>query len=228
MPLIHALESDGTATFYCTEGLMEKSLPFGYEEFFGPPPNKTFQTDGVFAAILSTVILSTVINSTYPSLEDAIYALKDDPGHGAILEAIETLSHLLEAEGPFDGILGFSEGSCLAATLLADHLEKSRRAGKDSIFKLGVFWGGVPPFTADGKRWYLPRHDGQVLDLPTIHVIGATDPFLAAGMLLHNLCKPASATLFDHGKGHQIVWESKIVKSLVEVIREQIRATECK
>ncbi len=223
MPLIHALESDGTATFYFTEGPVEMSSPIGYEDFFGAPPHKTFQTEESFAAILSMLI-----NSTYPSLEDAIYDFKDYPGHGAILEAIETLSHLLETEGPFDGILGFSEGSGLAATLLADHVAKRRGAGKDSMFKLGIFWGGVPPFTADGKRWYLPRHDGQVFDLPTIHVIGATDPFLAAGMLLYNLCNPDSATLFDHGKGHQVVWEPKIVKSLVEVIREQIRAIECR
>lgn len=223
MPLIHALESDGTATFYFTEGPIEVSPPPGYEDFYGEPPHKCFQTEETFAAIIPLIL-----NPTHSSLEDSVYHFKDYPGHGEIVEAIATLSHLLETEGPFDGILGFSEGSGLATTLLADHMTKSRAAGKDSMFKLGIFWGGVPPFMADGKRWYLPRTDGEIFDLRTIHVIGATDPFLASGMILYNLCDPNSATLFDHGKGHQVVWEPKIVKSLVEVIREQIAAISCR
>lgn len=223
MPLIHELESDGTATFYFTEGPMEVSPPPGYEDFFGEPPHKCFQTEETFNAIFPVVF-----NPTHPSLEDSLSDFKDYPGYGAIVEAIGTLSHLLETEGPFDGVLGFSEGSGLAATLLADHLTKSRAAGKDSTLKLGIFWGGVPPFTGDGKRWYLPREDGQVFDVRTIHVIGAMDPFLPAGMLLYNLCDPNQATLFDHGKGHQIVWEPKVVESLIEVIREEIAAVECR
>ena len=221
MPLIHALESDGTATFYFTEGSIESSPPPGYEDFFGEPPYKMFSPVERFAATFT-------VNQTDSSLEKSIYNLGDYPNHGAIVEAIETLGHLLETKGPFDGIMGFSEGSGLAATLLADHMTKSRAAGKDSMLKLGIFWGGGPPFKADGKQWYLPQTDGQIFDLPTIHIIGATDPYLAAGMLLYNLCDPKSATLFDHGKGHQMVWEPKIVNSLVEVIREQIAAISCR
>lgn len=221
--MIHALESDGTATFHFTEGPKETAPPPGYEDFFGEPPHKCFQTDETFATFLPLIL-----NPTHSSLEDSIYHFKDYPSDGSVVEAIETLSHLLETEGPFDGILGFSEGSGVAATLLADHITKSRAAGKENSLKLGIFWGGVPPFLADGKRFYLPHIDGQIFDVRTIHVIGAMDPFLAAGMLLYNLCDPDRAILFDHGKGHQIVWEPKIVKSLVEEIRKQIAAISCR
>ena len=193
------------------------SPPPGYEDFFGEPPHKCFQSYETFAALLPLVL-----NPTHASLEDTIYHFNDYPRDGAIVEALETLNHLLETEGPFDGILGFSEGSALAATLLADHMRKSRAAGKKSTLKLGIFWGGVPPFVADGKRIYLPNTDGRIFDVRTVHVIGAMDPFLEAGMLLYNLCDPNRAVLFDHGKGHQIVWEPKIIQSLVEEIREQI------
>ena len=109
--------------------------PPGYEDFFfGEPPHKSFQTDETFAAFLPLIL-----NPTHSTLEDSIYHFKDCPSHGAIVEAIETLSHLLETEGPFDGILGFSEGSGLAATLLADHITKSRAAGRNSMLKLGIF-----------------------------------------------------------------------------------------
>lgn len=222
MPLIHALETDGTATFYFTEGSREMSPPPGYKDFFGEPPHKCFQTHEAFATFLPLVL-----NPTHSSLEDSISHFKDYPRDGAIVEAIATLSQVLETEGPFDGVLGFSEGSGLAATLLADHITKRRAAGKDSVLKLGIFWGGVPPFLADGKRLYLPHTDGQIFGVRTIHVIGAMDPFLEAAMLLYNLCDPDRAVLFDHGKGHQIVWEPKIVKSLVEEIRGQIAAISC-
>ncbi len=223
MPIIHALESDGTATFYFTEGPIESSLPPGFEDFFGEPPHRSFHGPDTF-----TSFGSMVHNSTPSSLEDAIYHSKHNLGHEAIVEAITTLGHLIETEGPFDGILGFSEGSSIAATFLADHLTKSRAAGKDSMLKLGIFWGGLPPSTADGKRWFLPSTDGQIFDLPTLHIIGSRDPFLATAMLLYNLCEPNSATLFDHGKGHIIVWEPEIVKSLIEVFREQIAAISCR
>ena len=217
MPLVHALESDGTATFYFTEGPTEASPPPGYEHFFGEGPHKCYQIEEAFESLTPLVH-----HPTCSSLEASISQLTDLPGKKAIVKAIELLNHILETEGPFDAVVGFSEGSGLAATFLADHLIKSRAAGKKSMLKLGIFWGGMPPFSGDGKRCYLPHSEGQIFDIRTIHVIGAMDPFLEAGMLLYEMCDPKGATLFDHGKGHQLVWEPKIVKSLAEVVREEI------
>ena len=48
--------------------------------------------------------------------------------------------------------------------------------------------------------------DGIVFQLPTIHVIGSMDPLLDCALALYNVCDPDTAEIFDHGRGHQLIW----------------------
>ena len=139
---------------------------------------------------------------------------------------IDRLMNVLEDEGPSPGILGFSHGADLAATVLANHIRISKAAGRTCMFKMALFLCGIPPHSFDGKGRLLFDEVRQVFDLPTCHVIGASDHFIEASMALYNLCDPDTAVIFDHGKGHQLVWDPKKVSNLTQVVRQMVQQVE--
>ena len=57
------------------------------------------------------------------------------------------------------------------------------------------------------------------VDVPTCHVVGATDPYLKGAIALYNVCDEDTAVLFDHGKGHTIPRDTKTIKELTDTIR---------
>lgn len=131
----------------------------------------------------------------------------DRPVNGqGYLDDIDRLNKLLDSEGPFDAVLGFSHGACIAATLLHDNITKSRDKGVPSMFKMGIFLCGTPPYNLVEPGLLLADTAGQVFQLPTVHVIGSADPLIDFALALYNLCNPDTAEIFDHGRGHQLIW----------------------
>lgn len=122
------------------------------------------------------------------------------------LEDMDRLNKLLDSEGPFDAVLGFSHGACIAATLLHDNITKSKDRGVPSMFKMGIFLCGTPPYNLTEGGVLLADTAGQVFELPTIHMIGSADPLIDLALALYNLCNPDTAEIFDHGRGHQLIW----------------------
>lgn len=117
--------------------------------------------------------------------------------------------------GPFDGVLGFSEGSSVAASLIL------RRAaqGKVPLFKFAIFFSSILTFSFDRKGVVLADESPERINIPTLHIVGARDPAHLSSMTLFNLCNPDLASFYDHGKGHTIPWGSS-TGNITKGIRE--------
>lgn len=122
-----------------------------------------------------------------------------------LLRAHEYLEEILEEEGPFEGILGFSQGAEVAASLLLFQ-------GQNVKFKFAVFIGGTQPYDvsalASGKdskpvRMRPDTHSARI-DIPTAHVIGRSDVYREFSKAFLGLCNPREVKVYDH-KGAHIV-----------------------
>ncbi|KAJ4293020.1 hypothetical protein N0V88_005684 [Collariella sp. IMI 366227] len=78
------------------------------------------------------------------------YGYFSTPTRDQLLAACEFVEQVVEEEGPFDGVVGYSQGAGLVATLL---LRRKRMAAPD-LFKLAVF-GSLPDLFKPGKRYYV-------------------------------------------------------------------------
>lgn len=123
--------------------------------------------------------------------------------------------------GDVDGILGYSEGGLVSASLL---LEDQRRVdmGHPRRIKAAIFFFGWPPLNRDGLILLSDETDIRIR-IPTVHVIGGADPYLDGSKALYNMCDPATARLFDHGRGHTIPREPRTVVELGVTIRDLIK-----
>lgn len=61
-----------------------------------------------------------------------------------------------------------------------------------------------------------------LIEVPTCHIVGSTDPYLYGAMALHAVCDEDRATLFDHGKGHTVPRDATTIQELGEAIKKTI------
>ncbi|KAL8793257.1 MAG: hypothetical protein Q9195_004194, partial [Heterodermia aff. obscurata] len=135
---------------------------------------------------------------------------------------LNRLHRTMEEYGPFQGLIGYSEGALTAATLLIDVQQRCQLTGSENTLTHALFFSGWPPLDPDGTGVLLSDTDGQVIQCQTIHVLGSTDPYIHGSLALYEVCNEDKALIFDHGKGHLVPRERKVLKELVSFIRKHM------
>ena len=161
-------------------------------------------------------------------------------GNQSAQDALDYLYHIMETDGPFDGIIGYSEGATVAATLLLHEQRRFETHGVEPMFKCGLFFAGWPPMTPELDTIVLADESDLTITIPTCHVskykhgfahlfsitlidtktVGSLDPYLAGSIALYNICDMDTAYMFDHAKGHTLPRDKDTVKELGDIIRE--------
>ncbi len=70
------------------------------------------------------------------------------PVREQVLVAQQYVRDVIEDEGPFDGVIGFSQGAALAASLM---LENMKSSSQHDLFSFCVFMGASLPFDLDNN-----------------------------------------------------------------------------
>lgn len=135
---------------------------------------------------------------------------------------LDRLHRTMEEHGPFQGVIGYSEGALTAATLLIDVQRRCQLTGSENSLTHALFFSGWPPLDPDGAGILLSDKDGQIIQCQTIHVLGSTDPFIHGSLALYEVCNEEKALIFDHGKGHLVPRERRVLKDLAAFIRKHM------
>ncbi|RFU73356.1 hypothetical protein TARUN_8878 [Trichoderma arundinaceum] len=160
------------------------------------------------------------------AIADEFFGWFDEPiTEAQSQELLLGLVDFIAANGPFQGLMGFSEGGMVAAMLLA---EDAREPFAD--FRCGIFLSTGPTLDPAGireepvtLRCLDPAVDGVVIRVPTAHIVGSNEPFarllklspladLLSGMgdpeklhqRLFQLCDDKERELFAHQLGHEV------------------------
>ncbi|KAF3793240.1 Rhodanese-like domain-containing protein 6 [Nymphaea thermarum] len=120
-------------------------------------------------------------------------------------ESYNFLKKTFSQMGPFDGVLGFSQGASMAATLCA------RRANDVDIdFKFAILCSGfcTPAFGFKG-----------LIECPSLHIFGGTvskDKQISgdASFKLANLFNPACTVVVEHNSGHIVPTEPAYISQI--------------
>lgn len=142
---------------------------------------------------------------------DGFYAYFDRQSLESARQALEDLDVYVSRQGPFDGVMAFSDGARAAATLLIRKTQQDpRQARKQPIFKCAIFFcGGTPgdptALLRDEVRIMDNAIDGEIIGIPTAHVRGlkdVTEPNI--GIALTELCNAKLRSVYVHSGGHEI------------------------
>lgn len=175
-------------------------------------------------------------------MTDEFYGyLEEEVNASNAKELVLNMTQFVEANGPFDAVMGFSEGGIIAAMLL---IEDSRQSFAG--FKCGIFFSAAPPLDPGVAhsgilRCVDPDRDGIMIQVPTAHIGGSTeclrlsllsplaplwpkDPALPHNTLAR-LCDYKLRQVFLHSRGHVVPGASS-PKELSGVIRAIERTIE--
>ena len=156
-------------------------------------------------------------------------------------QVMEYLYDTLERNPDIEGIIGYSEGATMAASLMLDEDRKAQETGRPRRIKCAIFITGWPPLSPE-EDVVLADESDYTLDIPTLHVVGAdgnfdiyytvqtiyslfifgTDPYRYGALALFNICDPDTAAMFDTGRGHTIPRSGPIIKELGNAVRDLI------
>ncbi|KAJ4248696.1 hypothetical protein NW762_012534 [Fusarium torreyae] len=129
--------------------------------------------------------------------------------------------------GEWVGILGFSQGAKIAASLLWTQQQVTEQFGAEEAltqFKFGILMAGRAPLitldhrlqhpppivdaallSSEFKDWPESNKGDHVLRIPTLHVHGLRDPGMDHHkILLNNYCETGTTTLVEWDGGHRI------------------------
>lgn len=188
-PLVKELSSDNAAELHFVHGPVEAFPPEGFEDFFGTGPYYRFIKPAA-AETGGSDLLDRIRN--FPkgaTAEDQMRELLcggmhaggaespvslpdlDDIYHNeSAQEALEYLYQIIEEEGPFDGIIGYSEGATIAATLILHEQMRFETEGREPTFKCALFFAGWPPMDSTLSRIVLADESDLTITIPTCHV----------------------------------------------------------
>ncbi|KAF8850341.1 hypothetical protein BDZ45DRAFT_751849 [Acephala macrosclerotiorum] len=207
--------------------------PEGFEEFFGSGPYYRFikpaEVENGGSDLLDRIRNFPKGTSAEDQMRRLLcggLAAVPDPddvyGNDSAQEALNYLYRIIEEDGPFDGIIGYSEGATVAATLILHEQMRLETEGREPTFKCALFFAGWPPLNAELNRIVLADESDLTITIPTCHVIGSLDPYLAGSIALYNICEMDNAYLFDHAKGHTLPRDKHTVKELGDIIRNMV------
>ena len=155
-------------------------------------------------------------------------------------QVMDYLYETMEKIPDIEGIIGYSEGAAIAATLILDEQRRFEETGRERRIKCAMFVTGRPPIDpAEGV--ILADESELMVDVPTLHVVGANgtvpsppiygllwlqlmvrcrvDPFRHGAYALYNVCDPDTAVFFDTGKGHTIPRSGMVITELGDAVR---------
>ena len=129
----------------------------------------------------------------------------------------------LQEHGPFDGIVGFSQGAALTSAVIARQQEKAHAAHHRVRFSL-LFSGvrvpspGWPPLLAKQSQ------EG-VLTMPSLHVYDSEESFEHECRHLHQCYDSKSSAIIHHSEGHKVPSDPHVCEQIATYLHTMMAET---
>ncbi|KAL8643786.1 MAG: hypothetical protein Q9226_008123 [Calogaya cf. arnoldii] len=156
------------------------------------------------------------------------YEYFDATSAASYASAVEQLHAYVTDEGPFDGLLAFSQGASLAAMYL---VHQSLQQSDDGLpIKVAILISSAAIY--DPVAWLEQGQvrvlncasDGQPIKIPTAHIWGAKDELRTESEALSDLTDEKLKALYVHTGGHEVPGLSTqgAVQGTVQAVRRAI------
>ena len=154
-------------------------------------------------------VLTGCRDPTFFTADDEYFEYFDLDSAASIRKALSDLESYMTEEGPFDGVLAFSLGGALAATLLIDKFLQQGQPNPNPPFQCAFFLSTAIPYDPTailkGEIRKIGPTAGPLIQIPTAHIWGSNDDLgTETCPVLRELCSPHLRTTFVHDLGHDV------------------------
>ncbi|KAJ3030630.1 UNVERIFIED_CONTAM: hypothetical protein HDU68_008383 [Siphonaria sp. JEL0065] len=117
--------------------------------------------------------------------------------YGGLDEAVEYLNSVIEKRGPFDVLLGFSQGATMATILTARMMKQVDHDESRFKWKALLLVSGVDP-----SIYHRTMEGVSNMKFPSIHVAGNKDLLYWRSQVLYGLFADEQRVWISHQQGH--------------------------
>lgn len=139
-----------------------------------------------------------------------------------VYEAYKFLYKVIEEHGPFDGVMGFSQGSVASVALMLHHAELHPDSPPDALFRFAILFSipNLPDEDSDGS----PLSWGKIR-IPSLHICGEADEewFEMSKLTFERNCEEGTARIIVHKGGHLVPKDQPTVDEILGAIGELIQ-----
>lgn len=116
-------------------------------------------------------------------------------------KSVDYINEVLKTKGPFDGIVGFSQGGCLAGILASAFEKPERMPGLKLPKEQGAFKFAVAVSGFRSRDQLHQKLFETPIETPVLHVLGRADQIveLERSQTLVDVCKNSRVELHDGG-----------------------------
>lgn len=131
--------------------------------------------------------------------------------------SFELLQRVFEQQGPFDGVLGFSQGAALTGLLVG----LRNQVAQPVAFDFAILVGG---FVSNDPRHAELYSESPGASCPSLHVIGRSDSVVPPEASRALAARFEGATLIEHAGGHVIPRGPEVRRKFTEFLDAQSRS----
>lgn len=145
--------------------------------------------------------------------DKSYYALEKTDCDLGFQTSLETIRKTFEDQGPFDGVLGFSQGAAFVPLL---GVTKQKERDGPIQFRFAILVAAFKSLVSPHSEYY----ETSLMDVPSFHIIGSSDAVIPseASEELATLC--TCATVYRHDGGHYIPASGQLKAALVEFLTQ--------
>ncbi|KIA75758.1 hypothetical protein HK57_00438 [Aspergillus ustus] len=146
------------------------------------------------------------------ALEDEpVYAFIDPADSETGVTAYKNMMDYLEEEGPYDGVIAFSQAATMILTYLV-HVARENALGQNTPtpFKFAIFIS-ITHCPVDYEAFMrgriveiCPENAKGVVGIPTVHIWGALDDDPESASKAAQVCKDDVKWVYVHERGHEV------------------------
>ena len=129
---------------------------------------------------------------------------------GRFDETVEYIERAFQEHGPFDGVLGFSQGACVVGVLCA--MLESGKLPAGIKFDFAVLISGFLPRDSKYRSIIAPP---QLIKVPSLHILDKTDDVVEPERSMKVAELFQNAIVVQHEKGHMVP-SDKIVRDAIK------------
>ncbi|XP_028839617.1 esterase OVCA2 isoform X1 [Denticeps clupeoides] len=195
---VHGYRQNGS-TFREKTGALRKLLKKRVELVFvsaphrlPPPPGNTAEESGTGAGPGDEDPRGWWFSDTEARSFDAGQECEESLG---LEESVDTVKGAVKEFGPFDGILGFSQGAALVAMLC---FLQEQKLEPEFCFRFAILVAGFCSACSQHQRYY----KGPPLTTPSLHIFGAEDRVIPERMSKDLLPVFHDPQILTHPGGH--------------------------
>lgn len=148
----------------------------------------------------------------FSKADNSYYALERTDFCIGFEASVDTVITAFKEHGPFDGILGFSQGAAFLPIL---GVIKQRDPSGPIQFKFALLVAAFKSLVTPHAQYY---GASSPLDIPSFHMIGTTDAVIPAQHSEDLAAMCTSTTIYRHDGGHYIPASGQLKSALIEFL----------